>query len=61
MGLSYIYYSRPLSNPLYLDDTIIYPQYFTKYVGVILTNDLIMNTRINLAQHSTYIKNLSST
>ena len=32
---------------IYLDDTIIPPQYSTKYVEVTLTNDLTMTTHIN--------------
>ena len=32
---------------IYLDDTIISPQYSTKYLGVTLTNDLTMTTHIN--------------
>ena len=32
---------------IYLDDTIISPQYSIKYVGVTLTNDLTMTTHIN--------------
>ena len=38
---------------IYLDDTIISPQYSTKYLGVTLTNDLTMTTHINSVAKST--------
>ena len=38
---------------IYLDDTIISPQYTTKYLGVNLTNDLTVTTHINSVAKST--------
>ena len=38
---------------IYLDDTIIYPQYSTKYLGGTLTSDLTMTTHINSVAKST--------
>ena len=39
---------------IYLDDTIISPQYSTKYLGVtLMTNDLTMTTHINSVAKST--------
>ena len=38
---------------IYLDDTIISPQYSIKYLGVTLINDLTMTTHINSVAKST--------